>query len=301
MDRLNALEVFVEIVDCGSQTAAAERLGMSRAMVTRYLAQAEQWLGARLFHRSTRRLSLTPAGETSLPLCRQMLALSATLSDNRDTLDTTPQGLLRITSSQSFGQTHLAPAVAEYVARYPKTSVELLLLDRTVNLIEERVDLAIRISKQLDPSLISRQLALCRSVICATPAYLQRHGRPLQPDDLRAHNCLGHVYFRKDVWQFQKDGVQVAANVSGNLSSNDAITLLHLALADAGIAQLPTYIAQTYIASGQLQALMGEYQVDALGIHAVYASRRHISTVMRSMITFLAERFKDAPWDKAAG
>jgi DNA-binding transcriptional LysR family regulator len=169
MDRLKAMQVFVEVADRGSLSAAAIHLDMSRAMVSRYLAEMEQWVGVRLLHRTTRRLSLTPAGAETLPRCRQMLDMVGDLRNAVSTPDDTPRGLLRITTSMSFGSRHLASAITDYVKLHPGTSVDLMLVDRAVNLVEERVDLAVRITNDLDPNLIARKLAVCRSVVCASP------------------------------------------------------------------------------------------------------------------------------------
>lgn len=195
MDRLTATRVFVEVIDSGSQTAAAERLDMSRAMVSRYLAELEEWVGARLLHRSTRRLSLTDAGAELLPQCREMLAVADAMQATGQTRRDSPRGTLRITSSLSFAQAWLTRAAAAFVERYPGTAIDLQVNSQVVNLVEERIDLALRIANQLDPNLIARRLGECRSVICAAPDYLRRHGTPRRPEDLALHNCLTYSYF----------------------------------------------------------------------------------------------------------
>ena len=165
MDRITAMQVFVSVVDSGSQSAAADQLDLSRPVVSRYLAELEEWAGARLLHRTTRKLSLTAAGAEMLPRCRQMLELATDMKNVVAIPEHAPQGLLRITVSTSFGQAQLAAAVADYVKLYPGVTVDMLLLDRVVNLVEERIDLAIRISKELDPNLIARRLTVCLSLI----------------------------------------------------------------------------------------------------------------------------------------
>lgn len=241
MDRMTAMNVFVEVVERGSLTAAAEALEMSRAMVTRYLAEVERWLGARLLHRTTRRISLTGPGEAALLRFRQMLAIGDELHGELATDNPEPHGLIRVTASVSFGQIHLAAAVADFVKRYPLTRVELLLVDRVVNLVEERVDIAVRISRAIDPALIARRLAPCRSVLCAAPSYLAERGAPTTADALAAHNCLTHHYVGKSVWHLQRDGRAIAVAVGGNISANEASLLLEAVRAGAGIAMLPTY------------------------------------------------------------
>lgn len=291
MDRMMAMNVFVEVVERGSLTAAADALDMSRAMVTRYLAEVERWLGARLLHRTTRRISLTGPGEAALLRFRQMLAIGDELHGELATDNPEPHGLIRVTASVSFGQIHLAAAVADFVKRYPLTRVELLLVDRVVNLVEERVDIAVRISRAIDPALIARRLAPCRSVLCAAPSYLAERGAPTTADALAAHNCLTHHYVGKSVWHLQRDGRAIAVAVGGNISANEASLLLEAVRAGAGIAMLPTYQIAPLLRSGELIEVLPDYQVEGLDIHAVYASRRQLPTIMRSFLDFLVERF----------
>jgi len=291
MDRMTAMNVFVEVAERGSLTAAAEALEMSRAMVTRYLAEVERWLGARLLHRTTRRISLTGPGEAALLRFRQMLAIGDELHAELATDNPEPHGLIRVTASVSFGQLHLAAAVAEFVKRHPLTRVELLLVDRVVNLVEERVDIAVRISRAIDPSLIARHLGPCRSVLCAAPSYVAERGAPGTADALAAHNCLTHHYVGKSVWHLQRDGRQIAVAVGGNISANEASLLLEAVRAGAGIAMLPMYQIAPLLRSGELVAVLPDYTVETLGLHAVYASRRQLPTIMRSFLDFLVERF----------
>ena len=293
MDRMTAMNVFVEVVERGSLTAAAEALEMSRAMVTRYLAEVERWLGARLLHRTTRRISLTAPGEAALLRFRQMLAIGNELQGELGSDNPEPHGLIRVTASVSFGQIHLAAAVADFVKRHPLTRVELLLVDRVVNLVEERVDIAVRISRAIDPALIARWLAPCRSVLCAAPSYLAERGTPTTADELSGHNCLTHHYVGKSVWHLQRDGRAIAVAVGGNISANEASLLLEAVRAGAGIAMLPTYQIAPLLRSGELIEVLPEYDVEGLGIHAVYASRRQLPTIMRSFLDFLVERFAD--------
>ncbi|AWH20204.1 LysR family transcriptional regulator [Stenotrophomonas sp. ZAC14D2_NAIMI4_6] len=295
MDRLTAMTVFVEVAERGSLTAAAEVLDMSRAMVSRYLAEAEGWLGARLLHRTTRRISLTAAGEAALARFRQMLAIGEELQGELASDDPEPHGTLRITASVSFGQSHLARAVAAFVQRHPAARIELLLVDRMVNLVEERVDLAVRIARQIDPGLIARRLATCRSVLCASPAYLQAHGTPTAPEHLAAHNCLTHHYVGRSLWQLHRDGRALSVAVGGNISANEASLLVEAVRANAGIAMLPSYQVAPLLRSGALVAVLPDYQLDELGVHAVYASRRQQPVIMRRFLDFLAGCFEHDP------
>ncbi len=219
MDRITAAQVFIEVAERGSMTAAGEALAMSRAMVTRYLAQMEQWAQARLLHRTTRRLSLTAAGEETLARCRQLLDIAAGMPASADPGE--PHGLLRVSCSQSLAQAALARAVSGFLARYPKARVDLQISNRAVNLVEDRIDLAIRITNALDEHLIARRLGTCGSVLCAAPAYLAAHGTPARIDDLALHNCLTYAYFGKSMWEFAHEGRQVTIPVSGNLTANE--------------------------------------------------------------------------------
>jgi DNA-binding transcriptional LysR family regulator len=293
------MRVFVTVVDLGSQSAAADHLQLSRPVVSRYLAELEDWVGARLMQRTTRKLSLTAAGQETLPRCRQLLELAGDLQAAIRQPDDAPRGELRISVSTSFGQAQLVDAVAEYVRRYPGVKVELQMLDRTVNLVDERIDLAIRTSNDLDPNLIARRLTVCRSVVCAAPAYLAEHGAPRQVEELSQHNCLTHAYFGHSLWQFEVEDRHVAVPVQGNISANEAMTLQKAALAGAGIAMLPTYQAANALRSGELVRLLPEARPRELSLNAVYTSRKHMPATLRSMLDFLAQRFTDEPqWDE---
>lgn len=298
MDRLTAMRVFVTLVDCGTQSATADKLDLSRPVVSRYLAELEEWVGARLMHRTTRKLSLTNAGNETLPRCRQMLELADDMLAAVAMPEDAPQGLLRITASNSFGQAQLMQAMTEYVQRYPGVSIDMLLLDRAVNLIEERIDLAIRISNDLDPNLIARRLSVCRSALCASPAYLQAHGAPRSVAELAHRNCLTHAYYGKSLWHFETASEPVTVAVSGNLSANDALSIVQATLAGAGIALLPTYLAAPLLEAGQLQTVLPTAKPRDMSIYAVYASRKHMSAALRSLLDFLAARFSPEPdWD----
>ncbi|QGH62254.1 LysR family transcriptional regulator [Serratia proteamaculans] len=297
MDRITAAEVFITIVDRGSMIAAAETLEMSRAMVTRYLAQMEQWAGARLLHRTTRKLSLTDAGERTLERCRQMLALAGEIDLVEGEQSDELRGLLRITCSQSLGQTALVGAVAQYLKLHPQVAVDLQMNNRAVNLVEERIDLALRITNELDPNLIARPLSSCASVVCAAPAYLAAHGTPRHPQDLALHNCLTYSYFGKSLWHFDHQGVKSAVAVSGNLSANESVVLMAGTVQGAGISMQPYYSVAPLLASGELIELMPDYRPQSMGIYGIYTSRRQMPATLRTMLDFLVEWFAtDASW-----
>lgn len=298
MDRLMATRVFVEVVERGSQTAAAEALEISRAMVSRYLGELEAWVGARLLHRTTRKLSLTGAGEQLLGQCREMLAMAEAMQSISRTDEAAPRGTLRIACSQSLAQAWLVHALDDFIRLYPQVSVDLLVGSQAVNLVEARIDLALRITNQLDPNLIARQLAVCRSVVCATPAYLAQHGTPQRPEDLTQHNCLSYAYFGRSIWELSRAGEPHAVAVSGNLSANESMVLLEAVLADTGISLQPRYSVSAHLRSGTLVQLLPDYEPQQLGIHALYGTRRQMPPALRALLDFLIKRLADAPdWD----
>jgi DNA-binding transcriptional LysR family regulator len=301
MDRLTAMKVFVEVADRGSLTQAADTLGLSRAMVSRYLVSLEQWLGARLLHRTTRRVSLSEAGEEALPRCRQLLALSGEVEAVAGTRRREPVGKLRITTSLSLAQAQLTAALVDFQALYPKVEIELYAVDRQVNLVEERTDLALRITNTLEPNFVARRLAVCRSVLCASPAYVQRHGQPAVPADLKAHNCITHAFGNRAEYRLRHGQHTVAVPVRGSMFSNETGVLRQAALAGAGIALLPTYYVVDDLRQGALLRLLPEHEPEPMGIHAVYLSREHQPQALRLLVQYLAERFGgDAPpWDRA--
>ncbi|PPC78009.1 LysR family transcriptional regulator [Pokkaliibacter plantistimulans] len=295
MDRLTALQVFVAVVEQGSLTAGAERMDMSRAMASRYLAELESWMGSRLLQRTTRRQSLTDAGEQALQRARDMLALEQELGDIGARQDQAPKGLLRITCSYSLATALLCDAASDYLARWPGTAIDILQLDKTVNLVEERIDLALRITNELDPNLIARRLGTCHSVICASPAYLQQHPLPQRVEDLASHNCLTHSYVGKSLWQFASEQGPASVAVSGNLSANDANLLLQATLKGKGISLQPLYSVQALLAAGQLVRLLPQWAPMTMSIYGVYSHRRQMTPLLRSFLDFLLARMAAQP------
>lgn len=299
MDRITSMQVFVETVERGSLSAAAQALDMSRAMATRYLDGLEEWLGARLLHRTTRRLSLTDAGEQALVRCREMLQLAGEVQAEAGQGRMEVQGRLRVTTSASFAQAQLTTAVVDFQQQHPRVEVDLMVVDRAVNLVEERIDLAVRISNRVDPGLVARKLAVCRSVLCAAPAYLARAGRPLTPADLERHRCIAHSSGLAPHYALRKGDELSIAKASGPLTANETSIVHAAALAGAGIAMLPTYYIGEDLQRGALELVLPDHTVEPLDIQAVYLSRRHQPKHLRLLIDFLADRFGGPvpPWD----
>ncbi|CDM91039.1 LysR family transcriptional regulator [Xenorhabdus bovienii] len=295
MDRITAAQVFVTIVEQGSLVAAAERLDMSRAMVSRYLAEMEKWAGVRLLHRTTRKISLTSAGENAYQRSLKLLELAETMPVQQSLESQTLRGLLRVSCSQSLGTSALSVAIPEFMRRYPQIAVNLQINNRVINLVEERIDLAIRITNNLEPNLIARPLSICHSVVCAAPSYLDGKIIPQKPTDLASHNCLTYNFFGKSLWLFEKQHEQYSVPVSGTLSANESTVLMEATLQGAGIAMQPYYSAAPYLISGQLVELLPDYQPQAMGIYGIYASRQNMPVTLRTLLDFLVDWFANAP------
>lgn len=296
MDRLAAMRVFVEVAGTGSFSAAADKLDMSRAMVTRYVAELEQWLGARLLQRTTRSVTLTEAGEHCLRRSQQMLALVEDVEAETSSHDGTLRGQLRITCSMSFAYAQMAAAVVEFLQLHPQLKIDLNASEGALNLVEARIDLAIRISAEPDPALIGRVLAPCTSVLVASPAYLARHGVPQSPADLVAHRCLTYANFGKSAWMLSRGGEQTQVSVSSHFSANEATALLRAALAGGGLALQPAYLANPHLADGSLQQVLRDWTLPDMAIYALYTSRRHLSPAVRALLDFLVDRFARMAW-----
>ncbi|MDH6171013.1 DNA-binding transcriptional LysR family regulator [Variovorax boronicumulans] len=305
MDRVIAMRVFVEIVDRGSVSAAADALDMSRAMASRYLEGLERWLGVRLLHRTTRKLALSDAGEQALKGFREMVALAEDVHAQASQQGEV-HGRLRITSSPAFAQAQLTAAVVDFQRLHPKVEIDMMVVDRTVDLVQERIDLAIRLSNRIDEALVARRLAVCHSVLCASPSYLARAGIPEMPEDLKQHHCVVHSAAFTPTYNLRcgdaRDSGDKTVTVSPHavLTANDTSILRAGALAGAGIAMLPTFYVTDELARKQLRIVLPAYTLDPLDIQAVYLSRRHQPLPLRKLIEFLSERFggETAPWDR---
>lgn len=296
MDRFIAMRVFADVAQSGSFSASAQRLDMSRAMVTRYVAQMEQWLGARLLQRTTRRVTLTDAGEQALRRSLQLLELVEQVEAEVAPADGVLRGQLRLTSSMSFGHAHLAAALCDFLAQHPQLKIDLDVGDRALNLVEARIDLAIRISAEPDPALIARPLAACESVLVASPDYLARHGRPQQPADLATHRCLGYANFGRSTWRLSRHGETQEVSVATPFTANEATVLLQAAAAGGGVALQPTYLTGPLLADGRLETVLADWQPQRLTVYALYPSRRHLPPAVRALLDFLVQRFATLPW-----
>ncbi len=301
MDRLTAVRVFVEVADRGSLTQAAEHLAMSTAMVSRYLAAIENWFGARLLHRTTRKLSLTDAGAASLPVCRQLLDIAEEARDLAAERNRAPAGVLRVATAASFADAQLTAALVDFQRLYEQVEIVLTTGDKAADLVGERVDLAVRVTNLLDPTMIARRLANCRSVLCAAPAYLAEHGVPRTPDDLRQHRCIAHASGIGKQYRFVTGDETLTVPVEWSFHTNETGVLRRAILSAAGIGMLPTYFLGDELRSGRLVRLLPQHEPEILGIHAIYLSRHHQPLALRLLVDYLEARFRGdpPPWDAA--
>lgn len=296
MDRLTALQVFVTIVEQGSLSRAADNLDMSRAKVTRYLTELESWMDVRLLHRTTRSLSLTAPGEETLEVAYQLLGLTGTLDRIRNQNTSELKGQLRITASYSLVDSFLMDVVGSFVSHWPQTAIDILATDDSVNLIDARIDLAIRITNDLESNVVARRIGECRSIVCAAPEYLQTRGKPTDVQSLVHHNCLSFAYFGRSAWVFDGPNGPESVPISGNISANISEVLLAATLRGHGISLQPSGTVKPLIESGQLIELLPEWKPKTLGVYVVYANRKQVTPLQRKFIDFLAEEMKRSPY-----
>ncbi|MBL8806531.1 MAG: LysR family transcriptional regulator [Rhodospirillales bacterium] len=301
MDRFVTLRTFVSVVNGGSFANAARKLGLSRAMATKHIQTLEEHLGVRLLNRTTRRLALTEAGRAFHARAERILADLEEAENAVGDANTMPKGLLRVAAPMSFGVAHLSPAIADFMCEFPEMAVELSLNDRVVDLIDEGLDMAVRIGRLADSSLIAKRLATARFAVAAAPTYLAERGTPKEPEDLVRHDCLEYTLSsRGSDWVFAGPGGSVrAVRASGPLKANNGEALLAAAIAGRGIVYLPTFMVGATIAAGKLVPLFsGDWQPEELAISAVYPPTRHLSAKVRRFVDFLTRRFADPPWDR---
>lgn len=291
MDRFEEMRVFAAVVEAGSFVAAAEALDRSKASVSRHVADLEARLGVRLLHRTTRRLSLTDEGELFHARCTALLAGLEEAEAELGARSAEVAGLLRVNVPVSYGILVLAPLWAGFLARHPRLELEVVLADRRVDLVEEGFDLAVRITRLQDSSLVSRRLGAVRSRLCASPAYLARRGAPAHPSELARHEVLAYTLLANgDRWRFDgPDGASATVRVEPRMRSNSGDTLRAAALDGAGLVLQPEFLVGEDIARGTLVEVMPEWRSPELDVSAVWPSRRHAPPKLRRMVEWLAQ------------
>jgi DNA-binding transcriptional LysR family regulator len=299
LDRFRSLAVFANVVEQGSFARAAQRLDLSTSAVSRYVADLEAHLNVRLLNRTTRKLSLTESGQAFHERVVQLLADLEEAEAAVTSSALAPRGTLKLTCAITFGERHIAPAIAAFGAKYPQLRFDVELSDRMVDLVDEGFDLGIRIGASSSQALIARRIGQTQLICCASPAYLARHGTPKVPRDLTQHRCLTYSYLSiRDVWRFRDAaGAEQTVRIAGPVHANNGRFLAAVAASGMAISLEPDFIVGEDLASGRLVPLLTDFRPPAASIYVVYPSRRHLSAKVRAFVDFIAERFaSDAPW-----
>ena len=302
MDRIEAIEAFVQVVDAGGISAAATRLRVAKSVVSRRLADLEAHLGTRLLHRTTRRMTLTDAGQAFLDRARTLLADLAEAEEAAAQAHTQLRGRLRLAAPLSFGVAHLTPALTAFMLAYPSIRLETSFSDRQVDLVAEGVDLAIRIGRPADSSLVGRRLAPIRQIVCASPAYWDRHGRPGTAADLAGHMALRYAQVPDvAIWRYRDpDGRSGRVPVPIRLLADNGDLLREAALAGLGVIVEPTFIVYRDIAEGRLEPVLTDHTWSVAALTALWPPVPKLPRRVRVLVDFLADRFGEHPyWDQA--
>lgn len=302
MDRFQAIRVFAQVVETGSFSGGAARLGLSATATSRYVAELEAHLHTRLLNRTTRRVSLTESGRAFYERSVQLLADLDEAEQEALRAAVVPRGTIKLTTSVNFGVRHVAPAIAEFLALHAEVRFNVSLSDRIVDLVEEGFDLGIRIGAPGSENIVARKLGETRLLPCASPGYLAAHGVPQEPEELAQHNCFTYEYVNpRDLWRFyDASGRERAVRVTGNLHSNNGDLLAEAAARGAGVVFEPAFIVGPEVRAGRLVPLLQEFVAPPMPIYAVYPSRKHLSAKVRLFVDFVVERFSQAPdWSAA--
>ncbi|MPQ76729.1 LysR family transcriptional regulator [Hydrogenovibrio sp. JE_KL2] len=281
---------FARVVEAGSFTAAARDLGLSTPVVSKRVASLEHELGTRLLHRTTRKLSLTEAGSALYQHCVRLIEEAKMAEMAVARLNEAPRGLLRITAPFSFGSNQIAPAIPEFLERYPEVSVEMVLSDRIIDLAEDGFDLAVRQTDDPQPNLVAKRLTSTRKLICASPEYWRKHGKPLKPADLESHNCIlyGSLSSNSE-WVFNSKEREERVRVKGNFVVNGPEALREAAVGGLGVIRLTSIAILQEVKAGRLETALDEYASADTDIYLMYLPNRYLSKKTRVFIDFYME------------
>lgn len=301
MDRLDCDRMFIAVMETGSFTGAAERLGTSSGQASKLVSRLETELGVRLLNRTTRSISPTEAGKAYFERLRPLL-------DEYDHLDLAirdasqaPRGRLRLTAPLSFGVIELAPALNDFALRYPEIELDVTFSDRVTNLVDEGFDMAIRIGRPADSSLVARKLCDVRIVVVGAPAYFERMGEPAAPEELAARDCIIDTNFREpDRWPLRSlAGETLATPISGRIRYSNAEACLRAAEAGLGLACVPSFVAGASIRAGRVRRILQVHETTPFVVHALYPHSRHLAAKVRALVDFLADRYRGTPhWEQ---
>jgi DNA-binding transcriptional LysR family regulator len=297
---LNLMIIFSHVVNEQSFSAAARKLGVTKSSVSKAVAKLEHALGASLLNRSTRHLSLTEVGAGFYDYCTRISNEADEAHQMIESLNAQPRGVLKVAASVAFGTLHIAPAIGEFMRRYPQMDIDMTITDRVVDLTEEGYDVVICVTRELPLSLVARKLAPIRRKLCATPEYFEEYGEPTIPQELVKHNCLDYIHSGdKGLWRFNGPGGPVSVPVSGRLRINDDEALSQVVLGGFGLALLPTFIIGKDLQAKRLKSVLSEYIPVEQHVYALYLPKRNLPLKIRVLIDFLSERFGAEPyWDK---
>ena len=299
MDRALEMQVFCMVVDKGTFVGAADALEMSKAAISRYVSALEERLGARLLHRTTRKLSMTEEGRQFYHQAREVLALMDQAEEAVSSAAPEPSGVLRVNAPVSFGVLHLAPLWGAFMSAHPNVELDISLNDRLVDLVDEGFDAAIRIARMENSSLVGRRLAGTRMCLCASPDYLASHPPLRTLADLAEHGVIAYTNFATgNDWQFDGPDGRVSVRTRSSVRCNNGDTCRSIALAGGGIALQPSFMVGEDLRSGALVEILPEYRSIELGLYVVYPTRKHLASKVRALISFLAERFADPEWER---
>jgi DNA-binding transcriptional LysR family regulator len=299
MDRALEMQVFCMVIDKGTFVGAADALEMSKAAISRYVSALEERLGARLLHRTTRKLSLTEEGRQFYHQAREVLALMDQAEEAVSSAAPEPSGVLRVNAPVSFGVLHLAPLWGAFMTAHPNVELDISLNDRLVDLVDEGFDAAIRIARMENSSLVGRRLAGTRMCLCASPDYLTSHPPLRTLTDLAEHGVIAYTNFATgNEWLFDGPDGRVSVRTRSSVRCNNGDTCRSIALAGGGIALQPSFMVGEDLRSGALVEILPEYRSIELGIYVVYPTRKHLASKVRALISFLTERFAHPEWER---
>lgn len=299
MDKFLEMQTFTAVVDAGSFVKAADTLAMSKAAVSRYVGDLEARLGARLLHRTTRRLSLTEEGQAFYARCKELLSGVDEAEAEITSGIADASGLVRVNAPVTFGIRHLAPLWGAFRALHPNVTFDITLSDRLVDLVDEGFDLAIRIATLQNSTLVSRRLSTTRMVLCASPQYLAEHGTPRHPSELASHEVIAYSYWStKDEWHFDGPEGKVSVRTRACIHTNNGDTCRAAALVHQGVILQPTFLVADDLAAGTLVELMPQFRSIDLGIYAMYPTRKFVAPKVRLLVEFLAASFSEGAWSE---
>ncbi len=302
MDKLICMNAFVNVVETGGFTSAGKKLGISKTLISKYVAQLEDHLDVLLLQRTTRSVTPTEIGfayyQRCLPLLEEVDELEGVVRLTR----VNPTGTLVLSAPTSFSEIHLMPILSDFIEQFPKVNIDLKLTDRFVNIVDEGFDIAIRIGNLPDSSLIARKITPIQTVLCASPHYLKQTEPLINPHDLKQHRCIIDSNYRHGgLWSLQKQGQKYDIDVKACIKVNSARAVRELILAGSGVAICPLFAVSDDIRDGQLNRVLESFETIQLGLYAVYSQRRHLSAKVRVFIDFMVERFASTPpWAYAA-